>query len=91
MTKARGDHITVIKCPGLGCWRADSLPIDRAAGFVRYGMRETASGGMALSPTGLRAGAPSQSGGREPAGIAISIHRKIGKEYMKNTLEMPSV
>ena len=23
--KARGDHITVIKCPGLGCWRADSL------------------------------------------------------------------
>ena len=25
--KARGDHITVIKCPGLGCWRADSLPM----------------------------------------------------------------
>ena len=25
--KACGDHITVIKCPGLGCWRADSLPM----------------------------------------------------------------
>ena len=25
--KARGDHITVIKCPGLGCWRADNLPM----------------------------------------------------------------
>ena len=25
--KARGDHITVIKCPGLGCCRADSLPM----------------------------------------------------------------
>ena len=25
--KARGDHITVIKCPGLGCWRADKLPM----------------------------------------------------------------
>ena len=24
--KTRGDHITVIKCPGLGCWRADNLP-----------------------------------------------------------------
>ena len=47
-------------------------------------MRETASGGMALSPTGLRAGAPfldlaslceggvrGADGGRELAGIAI--------------------
>lgn len=25
--KARGSSITVIKCPGLGCWRADTLPI----------------------------------------------------------------
>ena len=25
--KARGNSITVIKCPGLGCWRADTLPI----------------------------------------------------------------
>ena len=25
--KASGDHITVIKCPGLGCWRADKLPM----------------------------------------------------------------
>ena len=25
--KARGDHITVIKCPGLGCWRADKIPV----------------------------------------------------------------
>ena len=23
--KTRGDHITVIKCPGLGCWRADTI------------------------------------------------------------------
>jgi len=25
--KGRGDYITVIKCPGLGCWRADKLPM----------------------------------------------------------------
>ena len=25
--KARGDSITIIKCPGLGCWRADKLPM----------------------------------------------------------------
>ena len=25
--KARGDQIMVILCPGLGCWRADSLPM----------------------------------------------------------------
>ena len=25
--KACGDHITVIKCPGLGCWRADKIPM----------------------------------------------------------------
>ena len=25
--KTSGDHITVIKCPGLGCWRADKLPM----------------------------------------------------------------
>lgn len=24
--KSSGDYITVIKCPGLGCWRADKLP-----------------------------------------------------------------
>ena len=24
--KMRGGKITVIKCPGLGCWRADTLP-----------------------------------------------------------------
>lgn len=24
--KSNGDSITVIKCPGLGCWRADKLP-----------------------------------------------------------------
>ena len=24
--KTRGDRITVIKCPGLGCWRADTIP-----------------------------------------------------------------
>ena len=23
--KTQGDHITVIKCPGLGCWRADTI------------------------------------------------------------------
>ena len=25
--KLHGDTITVIKCPGLGCWRADELPV----------------------------------------------------------------
>ena len=25
--KASGSSITVIKCPGLGCWRADKLPM----------------------------------------------------------------
>src|SRR5699024_2728210 len=24
--KTQGDRITVIKCPGLGCWRADTIP-----------------------------------------------------------------
>ena len=24
--KSRGDTITVIKVPGLGCWRADRIP-----------------------------------------------------------------
>ena len=24
--KTNGDKITVIKCPGLGCWRAEVLP-----------------------------------------------------------------
>ena len=25
--KSQGDSITIIKVPGLGCWRADSLPM----------------------------------------------------------------
>lgn len=25
--KGRGDSITVIRVPGLGCWRADKLPM----------------------------------------------------------------
>ena len=29
--KTRGDSITVIKCPGLGCWRADTLPTTELA------------------------------------------------------------
>ena len=32
--KVRGDHITVIKCPGLGCWRADSLPMTELPGLL---------------------------------------------------------
>ena len=32
--KARGDHITVIKCPGLGCWRADSQPMTELPAMV---------------------------------------------------------
>ena len=48
-------------------------------------MRETASGGMALSTTGLRAGAPSQSGGRELAGFAIfPFIEKSGRIYEKH-------
>ena len=48
-------------------------------------MRKTASDGMALSPTGLRAGAPSQSGGRELAGIAIfPFIEKSGRIYEKH-------
>ena len=48
-------------------------------------MRETASGGMALPPTGLLAGAPSQSGGRELAGIAIfPFIEKSGRIYEKH-------
>jgi len=55
-------------------------------------MRETASGGMALSPTGLRAGAflceggvRGADGGREPAGIAIfPFIEKSGRIYEKH-------
>lgn len=55
-------------------------------------MRETASGGMALSPTGLRAGASlyeggvrGADGGREPAGIAIfPFIEKAGRIYEKH-------
>ena len=48
-------------------------------------MRKTASDGMALSPTGLLAGAPSQSGGRELAGIAIfPFIEKSGRIYEKH-------
>ena len=61
-------------------------------------MRETASGGMALSPTGLRAGAPfldlaslceggvrGADGGRELAGIAIfPFIEKAGRIYEKH-------
>ena len=32
--KARGDYITVIKCPGLGCWRADKLPMTELPGLL---------------------------------------------------------
>ena len=32
--KASGDHITVIKCPGLGCWRADKLPMTELPGLL---------------------------------------------------------
>ena len=35
--KARGDHITVIKCPGLGCWRADSLPMTELPALLGMG------------------------------------------------------
>lgn len=57
-------------------------------------MRETASGGMALSPTGLRAeglasfcegGVRGADGGREPAGIAIfPFIEKSGRIYEKH-------
>lgn len=48
-------------------------------------MKETASDGMALSLTGLLAGAPSQSGGRELAGIAIfPFIEKSGRIYEKH-------
>ena len=32
--KTSGDHITVIKCPGLGCWRADKLPMTELPGLL---------------------------------------------------------
>ena len=32
--KARGDSITIIKCPGLGCWRADKLPMTELPTFL---------------------------------------------------------
>ena len=32
--KARGDSITIIKCPGLGCWRADKLPMTELPGLL---------------------------------------------------------
>ena len=57
-------------------------------------MRETASGGMALSPTGLLAaglaslcegGVRGADGGREPAGIAIfPFIEKSGRIYEKH-------
>ena len=32
--KTSGDRITVIKCPGLGCWRADKLPMTELPGLL---------------------------------------------------------
>ena len=32
--KSRGDSITVIKCPGLGCWRADKISTADLGGLL---------------------------------------------------------
>ena len=32
--KRPGDSITIIKCPGLGCWRADKLPMTELPTFL---------------------------------------------------------
>ena len=45
--KRPGDSITIIKCPGLGCWRADKLPMTELPTFL--GHRLSVQGRMLAS------------------------------------------
>ena len=45
--KASGSSITVIKCPGLGCWRADKLPMTEDV-YKRQGRRCCGRSGRVL-------------------------------------------
>jgi len=35
--KADGGSVTVIRCPGLGCWRADTIPVESLRALVEKG------------------------------------------------------